>query len=66
MFKSGVGFLALFGLGWWALATSAFDGPDETVRLAVGLIAAFSLWGMALWTVMGAASAAGRGRGVTS
>lgn len=36
MFKSGVGFFALFGLGWWLLATSAFGG---TVRL-VAVVAA--------------------------
>ncbi|MFC9125700.1 hypothetical protein ACFT4A_02490 [Streptomyces sp. NPDC057099] len=39
------------------------NGPDETVRLVVGLISALSLWGMATWTVAGAASAAGRGGG---
>ncbi|MEU3896724.1 hypothetical protein [Streptomyces sp. NPDC045251] len=37
------------------------DGPDRTVRLVVGLVSALSLWGMAVWTVTGAASAAGRG-----
>ncbi|MFD5748440.1 hypothetical protein [Streptomyces sp. NPDC127033] len=61
----------LVAAGAAGLAVWLADGPDETVRLAVGLIAAFSLWGMALWTVIGAASAAGRGedgesRGVTS
>ncbi|MGW1901719.1 hypothetical protein ACWCQB_30885 [Streptomyces hirsutus] len=39
------------------------NGPDETVRLVVGLISALSLWGMAVWTVAGAASAAGHGAG---
>ncbi|MFD7232620.1 hypothetical protein [Streptomyces sp. NPDC059881] len=34
------------------------NGPDETVRLVVGLASALSLWGMATWTVAGAASAA--------
>ncbi|WP_405743518.1 hypothetical protein OG422_16485 [Streptomyces sp. NBC_01525] len=37
------------------------DGPDKTVRLVVGLISALSLWGTAIWTVMGAASAASHG-----
>ncbi|MFE7760490.1 hypothetical protein [Streptomyces sp. NPDC057438] len=37
------------------------DGPDETVRLVVGLASALSLWAMAAWTVAGAASAAERG-----
>ncbi|MFD3549375.1 hypothetical protein ACFWUW_27885 [Streptomyces sp. NPDC058655] len=36
MFKSGVGFLALFGLGWWLLATSAFDGLVRLVEVVVG------------------------------
>ncbi|MEV6592371.1 hypothetical protein [Streptomyces acidicola] len=36
MFKSGVGFLALFGLGWWLLATSAFDGLARLVEVVVG------------------------------
>ncbi|CAL9540795.1 hypothetical protein [Streptomyces sp. enrichment culture] len=36
MFKSGVGFLALFGLGWWLLATSAFDGTARLVEVVVG------------------------------
>ncbi|MEU6803774.1 hypothetical protein [Streptomyces neyagawaensis] len=35
------------------------DGPDETVRLAVGLMAALSLWGVATWTVTATASATG-------
>ncbi|MFG2680216.1 hypothetical protein [Streptomyces sp. NPDC048392] len=39
------------------------NGPDETVRLVVGLTSALSLWGMALWTVAGAASHAGQGAG---
>lgn len=39
------------------------NGPDESVRLVVGLISAFSLWGMAIWTVAAAASAAGQGAG---
>jgi hypothetical protein len=37
------------------------NGPDETVRLVVGLASALTLWGMAIWTVAGAASAADRG-----
>ncbi|MEU9217646.1 hypothetical protein AB0D47_14025 [Streptomyces sp. NPDC048376] len=36
MFKSGVGFLALFGLGWWLLATSAFDGTARLVEVVAG------------------------------
>ncbi|KUO18761.1 hypothetical protein [Streptomyces dysideae] len=36
MFKSGVGFLALFGLGWWLLGTSAFDGLTRQVLLGAG------------------------------
>lgn len=36
MFKSGVGFLALFGLGWWLLGSSAFDGLTRLVLIAVG------------------------------
>ncbi|MFE2461536.1 hypothetical protein [Streptomyces sp. NPDC059402] len=36
MFKSGVGFLALFGLGWWLLATSAFDGTVRLVEVVAG------------------------------
>ncbi|WP_433544423.1 hypothetical protein ACQPZG_04390 (plasmid) [Streptomyces sp. CA-294286] len=47
--------------GGSGLAVWLMDGPDRTVRLVVGLIAALSLWGMALWTVTGAASHAGRG-----
>ncbi|WP_327350093.1 hypothetical protein OG772_36015 [Streptomyces sp. NBC_01321] len=37
------------------------DGPDKAVRLVVGLISALALWGTAIWTVMGAASAASHG-----
>ncbi|MFE0673401.1 hypothetical protein [Streptomyces sp. NPDC058867] len=36
MFKSGVGFLALFGLGWWLLATSAFDGWVRLIEVVAG------------------------------
>lgn len=36
MFRSGVGFLALFGLGWWLLGSSAFDGLTRQVVIAVG------------------------------
>jgi hypothetical protein len=39
------------------------NGPDESVRLVVGLISALSLWRMALWTVAAAAFAAGQGAG---
>ncbi|MFD4346960.1 hypothetical protein ACFWQ6_19255 [Streptomyces coelicoflavus] len=43
MFKSGVGFLALFGLGWWLLATSAFDGTARLVEVVVGCAVALGL-----------------------
>ncbi|MDX3593351.1 hypothetical protein PV749_19710 [Streptomyces sp. ID03-2B] len=36
MFKSGVGFFALFGLGWWLLATSAFGGAVRLVAVVAG------------------------------
>ncbi|MFE9024545.1 hypothetical protein ACFYNL_39185 [Streptomyces sp. NPDC007808] len=36
MFKSGVGFLALFGLGWWLLGSSAFDGVMRQALLVSG------------------------------
>lgn len=39
------------------------NGPDGTVRLVVGVTSALSLWGTAIWTVAGAASAAGQGAG---
>ncbi|MGW7278111.1 hypothetical protein ACWGIV_07330 [Streptomyces sp. NPDC054844] len=42
MFKSGVGFLALFGLGWWLLATSAFDGMVRLVEVVIGC--AIAVW----------------------
>ncbi|WP_328502316.1 hypothetical protein OG828_24240 [Streptomyces sp. NBC_00457] len=38
------------------LAVWLTNGPDTAVRLVVGLISALSLWGMAVWTVTGAAS----------
>ncbi|MFF6785150.1 hypothetical protein [Streptomyces sp. NPDC012510] len=39
MFKSGVGFLALFGLGWWLLGSSAFDGlPRQVLVVAGGVV----------------------------
>ncbi|AKZ60347.1 hypothetical protein SAM23877_7304 [Streptomyces ambofaciens ATCC 23877] len=37
------------------------NGPDKYVRLVVGLVSALCQWGMAIWTVAGAASAAQRG-----
>ncbi len=37
------------------------DGPDRTVRLVVCLVSALALWGMAVWTITGAASTADRG-----
>ncbi|MFJ9034250.1 hypothetical protein ACIRQP_38510 [Streptomyces sp. NPDC102274] len=43
MFKSGVGFLALFGLGWWLLGTSAFGGAARLVAVAAGGAAAIGL-----------------------
>ncbi|NEB13399.1 hypothetical protein G3I32_31955 [Streptomyces coelicoflavus] len=42
------------------LAVWLTDGSDETVRLVVGVVSALSLWGLAVWTVAGAASRAGR------
>ena len=36
MFKSGVGFLTLFGLGWWLLGTSAFEGLVRLIEVVVG------------------------------
>ncbi|MEU5195054.1 hypothetical protein AB0G86_13510 [Streptomyces scabiei] len=43
MFKSGVGFLALFGLGWWLLGSSAFAGVVRPVLIAVGCAVAVGL-----------------------
>lgn len=43
MFKSGVGFLALFGLGWWLLGSSAFPGAVRPVLIAVGCVVALGL-----------------------
>lgn len=43
MFKSGVGFLALFGLGWWLLGSSAFGGPVRLVVMVVGGVVAVGL-----------------------
>ncbi|MET9880632.1 hypothetical protein ABZZ36_39410 [Actinacidiphila glaucinigra] len=43
MFKSGVGFLALFGLGWWLLATSAFDGTARLIEVVAGCAVALGL-----------------------
>ncbi|MFF5481967.1 hypothetical protein ACFY5C_32245 [Streptomyces sp. NPDC012935] len=36
MFRSGVGFLALFGLGWWLLGSSAFDGLMRQILVVAG------------------------------
>ncbi|MET7933251.1 hypothetical protein [Streptomyces sp. NPDC005322] len=36
MFKSGVGFFALFGLGWWLMGASAFGGWVWLVVIAAG------------------------------
>ncbi|MFH8238374.1 hypothetical protein [Streptomyces sp. NPDC018321] len=43
MFKSGVGFLALFGLGWWLLASSAFDGSVRPAGVVAGCAVAVGL-----------------------
>ncbi|WP_247222981.1 hypothetical protein [Streptomyces scabiei] len=43
MFKSGVGFLALFGLGWWLLGSSAFAGVVRPVLIGVGCVVAVGL-----------------------
>ncbi|WAZ21899.1 hypothetical protein STRCI_003104 [Streptomyces cinnabarinus] len=54
----------LTGAGAVGLTVWLTDGPDETVRLTVGLISALSLWGVATWTVTGSGSAAAERRGV--
>ncbi|MGW0662999.1 hypothetical protein [Streptodolium elevatio] len=36
MFKSGVGFFALFGLGWWLLATGGLGGVPGVTAVIVG------------------------------
>ncbi|MFJ9081996.1 hypothetical protein ACIRJS_16225 [Streptomyces sp. NPDC102340] len=43
MFKSGVGFLALFGLGWWLLATSTFGSSARLIAMVAGCAAAIGL-----------------------
>ncbi|CAL9486133.1 hypothetical protein LMJ38_12840 [Streptomyces sp. R1] len=43
MFKSGVGFLALFGLGWWLLAMSGFDGTARLAEVVAGCAVALGL-----------------------
>ncbi|MFH8882379.1 hypothetical protein [Streptomyces californicus] len=43
MFNSGVGFLALFGLGWWLLATSALGGGAGLVAVAAGCVVTVGL-----------------------
>ncbi|MFM9587886.1 hypothetical protein ACKI1J_00100 [Streptomyces scabiei] len=43
MFKSGVGFLALFGLGWWLLGSSAFAGVLRPVLIGAGCVVAVGL-----------------------
>ncbi|MGW5849953.1 hypothetical protein ACWFQ8_18705 [Streptomyces sp. NPDC055254] len=43
MFRSGVGFLALFGVGWWLLGTTAFDGRVRPVGIVVGCLLALGL-----------------------
>ncbi|MCZ4095326.1 MULTISPECIES: hypothetical protein [unclassified Streptomyces] len=48
----------LVAAGAAAVAVWLGDGPDKTVRLAVGLISALALGGTALWTVRGGAVAA--------
>ncbi|MFE0207084.1 hypothetical protein [Streptomyces sp. NPDC058985] len=51
----------LITAGASGMAVWLTNGPDKTVRLVVGLISALCLWGMAMWTVTGAASAAEHG-----
>lgn len=51
----------LVGAGLAGAAVWLADGPDGAVRFTVGLVSALCLWGTALWTVAGTASAAGRG-----
>ncbi|APS21066.1 hypothetical protein TK78_20650 [Streptomyces sp. Tue 6075] len=43
MFKSGVGFLALFGLGWWLLATSALGGAARLIAVGAGCLVTVGL-----------------------
>ncbi|MFI6149644.1 hypothetical protein [Streptomyces sp. NPDC051109] len=43
MFKSGVGILALFGLGWWLLGTSAFGAPGRLVAVIAGCLVTVGL-----------------------
>ncbi|MFC7891520.1 hypothetical protein [Streptomyces sp. NPDC057381] len=43
MFKSGMGFLALFGLGWWLLASSAFGGSVRPAGFVAGCAVAVGL-----------------------
>ncbi|PIM69379.1 hypothetical protein CTU88_25510 [Streptomyces sp. JV178] len=43
MFKSGVGFLALFGLGWWLLGTSPWGGWTRLVLIGVGGVVTVAL-----------------------
>ncbi|KOU22604.1 hypothetical protein ADK52_20560 [Streptomyces sp. WM6372] len=43
MFKSGVGILALFGLGWWLLGTSGFAGPVRLAAVVVGCLVTVGL-----------------------
>lgn len=43
MFKSGVGFLALFGLGWWLLGTSGFDGSARPAGIMGGCVVTLGL-----------------------
>ncbi|MFI1445119.1 hypothetical protein [Streptomyces fructofermentans] len=43
MFKSGVGFLALFGLGWWLLGTSAFGGTTRLAAVVAGCLVTLAL-----------------------
>ncbi|MFE6687650.1 hypothetical protein ACFVFQ_14340 [Streptomyces sp. NPDC057743] len=43
MSASGVGFLVWFGLGWWLLGTSAFDGATRPILIVMGCAAALGL-----------------------
>jgi hypothetical protein len=43
MFKSGVGFYALFGVGWWMLGIGRYGGDVVAVGLPFGLLVALGL-----------------------
>lgn len=38
MFTSGIGFFALFGLGWWLLGVGGLDGPVRVAAIVAGCL----------------------------